>query len=72
MVLMEINDGVREDKADEVSDARWKSTHGSRGAPVTASATVPTKIPAFGPRRIVAVADGWESDNVMGAILLSP
>jgi hypothetical protein len=36
-----------------------------------ASATVPTKIPAFGPRTIVSVADGLESDNSVGAISLS-
>ena len=28
---------------------------------------MPTKIPAFGPRRIVSVADGWEGDKVYGS-----
>ncbi len=35
------------------SEARLNSTHGLKGAFDTASATVPSKTPAFGPRRIV-------------------
>jgi hypothetical protein len=41
------------------SEARLNSTHGLEGAFDTASATVPTKTPVFGPRRIMTVSAGW-------------
>ena len=44
--------------------AGLNSTHGLKGALDRASATVPSKTPALGPRRIMMLASGWLADSV--------